>query len=115
MTLSASWPAEGSAASAPQHYDLLIIGAGMVGATLACALRRLCARPPRLLLVEAARVEAAAPAAQPGFDARSTELSHGSVEALRELDLWDDLREHAAPIEHIHVSEQGRFGSVRLH
>src|SRR5690606_13462326 len=87
----------------------------MVGATLACALRRACPQPPRLLLVEAARVEAGAAAAQPGFDARSTALSYGSVQYLRELGLWQDMAAHAAPILHIHVSEQGRFGSVRMH
>ncbi|MES2604034.1 MAG: NAD(P)-binding protein, partial [Pseudomonadota bacterium] len=56
------------------HYDVIIIGAGMVGATLACALTHQLQNPGRILLVEASRI-LSGKAEQPGFDARSTVLS----------------------------------------
>jgi 2-octaprenyl-6-methoxyphenol hydroxylase len=96
-------------------YDLVIVGAGMVGASLACILDRMpLARPLSILLVESAPIDLGAPPAQPSFDARSTVLSHGTVSYLRELDMWDDLAVSAEPITHIHVSDQGRLGSVRM-
>lgn len=95
-----------------QHYDVVIVGAGLVGASLAIAL----AQDPsavRVLLVEASPIETAT-ATQPGFDARSTVLSAGTVFALEELGLWDKLRPSAEPILQIQVSDQGHFGTVRL-
>lgn len=97
------------------HYDLVIVGAGMVGASLACILDRANAgKPLNTLLVEAAPIDLDAPPAQPSFDARSTVLSFGTVEYFRTLGLWDALAAAAAPIERIHVSDQGRFGAVRM-
>jgi 2-octaprenyl-6-methoxyphenol hydroxylase len=96
------------------HYDVVIVGAGMVGASLALALMHGRQGPLKLLLVEASALHAQAPAEQPGFDARSTVLSANTADYFRELDLWAALGERATAIEHIHVSDQGRFGSVRL-
>lgn len=96
------------------HYDVVIVGAGMVGASLALALTHGRQLPLRLLLVEASALHAQAPAEQPGFDARSTVLSANTADYFRELGLWDALERSATPIERIHVSDQGRFGTVRL-
>lgn len=102
--------------SLPQatHYDVVIVGAGMVGASLALALTHGERVPMRLLLVEASTLRTQSPPEQPGFDARSTVLSAGTVDYFRELGLWETLRHDATAIERIHVSDQGRFGSVRL-
>jgi 2-octaprenyl-6-methoxyphenol hydroxylase len=104
------------AAPAHSQYDVLIIGAGMVGSSLACALVA-GGLPPaaRVLLVEAASIQSGGPARQPGYDARSTVLSAGTVAYFRQLGLWQDCSASAEPIRDIHVSDQGRFGSVRLH
>lgn len=98
---------------APQ-YDVVIVGAGMVGASLALALTHRQDRPLRLLLVEASPLNSNSSPVQPGFDARSTVLSAGTVSYFRELGLWNALGAAATPIKRIHVSDQGRFGSVRL-
>lgn len=98
------------------HYDLVIVGAGMVGASLACILDQSDTRRElKILLVESAPIDLQAPPAQPSFDARSTVLSHGTVAYLRTLGLWNGLSSQAEGIKTIHVSDQGKFGAVRLH
>lgn len=102
--------------SAFQH-DVIIVGAGMVGASFACALTRPATvgqAVPRVLLVEAAPISLAGPPRQPGFDSRSTVLSASSRDALERLGLWESLAPQAQPIDQILVSDQGRFGSVRM-
>jgi 2-octaprenyl-6-methoxyphenol hydroxylase len=96
--------------------DVLIIGGGMVGVTLALLL----AREPGLsiTLVESLAFPSLAPEAplpyRPSFDARNTALSRRTVATYRELGLWDDMQLHATPIHDIHISERGHFGMSRL-
>jgi 2-octaprenyl-6-methoxyphenol hydroxylase len=96
--------------------DVLIIGGGMVGVTLALLL----AREPglRISLVEAITLPAVMPDEplpyRPSFDARNTALSRRTVATYRELGLWDEMQAHATPIHRIHVSERGHFGMARL-
>lgn len=86
----------------------------MVGASFALALaRQLPASSPGILLVEALAAENRH-SGMSGFDARSTALSYGSSGILRKLQLWNDLRPHAEPINSIHVSDRGHFGTARL-
>ena len=96
--------------------DVLIIGGGMVGVTLALLL----AREPGLAitLVESISFPSLEPDAplpyRPSFDARNTALSRRTVSTYRDLGLWDDMQLHATPIHEIHVSERGHFGMSRL-
>jgi 2-polyprenyl-6-methoxyphenol 4-hydroxylase len=94
-------------------YDIVIVGGGMVGASLACALAA-GERFGRVALVEGfPLLERTGPALyQPSFDARSTALSLSSERFLARLGLWDEVRRHAQPIRQIHVSDRGRFGST---
>lgn len=96
--------------------DVLIIGGGMVGITLALLLAR--APGLRITLVEAIRFPVLAPGEplpyRPSFDARNTALSRRTVATYRELGLWDALQSHASPILQIHISERGHFGMARL-
>lgn len=98
--------------SEPQHhYDIVIIGGGLVGASFACALAAQTRHvAPRILVIEAA------PSMQvsTSFDARSTALSHGSKQIYASLGLWKAIATHAAPIQRIHVSDRGHFGAVRI-
>lgn len=97
------------------HYDVVIVGAGMVGASLACALTRgSSAAKLKLLLVEASPFLNSHMPQQPGFDTRSTVLSAGTMAYFAQLGIADELLSGAEPITHIHVSDQGRFGSVLL-
>jgi 2-octaprenyl-6-methoxyphenol hydroxylase len=94
--------------AAEAEYDLILVGAGLVGAALALALAPLSLR---IALVEAQPLERME---QPGYDERSTALSFASVRILESLGLWMMLAEHATPIRHIHVSQQGSFGVSRF-
>src|SRR5690242_16945788 len=89
------------------EYDDLIAGGGLVGASLAIALDGAGLR--------VALAEAVAPRADlmPSYDERNLALAGASVNALRALDVLDDAAT-AQPIERIHVSRRGDFGSVRL-
>ena len=88
-------------------FDILILGAGLVGSSLACALE---SRGLRVGLVEAS-----APAVgPPGFDERKLALSAASLNALQALGVLAKLPTPPAPIRRIHVSRVGDFGSVRL-
>ncbi len=99
--------------SEAQACDVVIAGGGLVGASLACALAEFL----DVTVVESFPAQpgtGGAPAYRPSFDARSTALSLSSVAFFRAIGLWDTVARHAEPILHIHVSDQGRFGSTRM-
>ena len=91
------------------QYDLLIIGGGMIGASMACAIANL---PLRIAIIEAFPFRANN---QPSYDARSIALAYGSKRIFETLNLWPAMEKDATPIEHIHISTKGQFGVTRLH
>src|SRR5580704_10775710 len=88
--------------------DVAIVGGGMVGASLALALRG--------LGVDVVLVEGVAPGSgvQPSFDDRTTALGNASRRIFESLGIWGDMAPQAAGIRTIHVSDAGRFGFARL-
>ncbi len=99
-------------------YDVVIIGGGMVGASLASALLPAIREYGlNVALIEAFSLPEDADQVlyQPSYDDRSTALSYGSRCLLQQLGIWGKLSQHVTPIEHIHVSDKGRFGAARLH
>jgi len=91
------------------EYDVIIVGGGMVGASLAVALAGTDSR--------IAIIEAVSPGSdqQPSYDDRGLVLSLSSQRVLQTLGLWDQMAVSANPVRHIHVSDQHHFGFVRLH
>lgn len=85
------------------HYDLIIIGGGLVGAGLAAALQH--------TDLHIALIDARLPSSN---DPRLLALNAGSCQFLENLGLWNKLAPHAAAIHQVHVSYQGHFGAVRL-
>lgn len=86
-------------AQAPQ--DIMIVGGGPVGATLALALLH---KGYDVTLLEA-RAQGAA-----HQDQRALALSYGSILILERLGLWDALKPKATAINTIHVSQRGSLG-----
>jgi 2-octaprenyl-6-methoxyphenol hydroxylase len=90
------------------HYDLIIVGGGLIGASLACALRD---SDLRIAIIEKVAADAAS---QPSYDERVIALSLGSRRIFTGMGLWPRIAAEAEPIRHIHVSERGRCGFVHL-
>lgn len=89
-------------------YDIAVIGGGLAGASLACALAD---TGLSIALVEAVPFDAPA---DENMRARTTALAWGTRCLFADLDLWDEMSREAAPIERLHVSQKGAFGSVRV-
>lgn len=107
-------PTETSDSNAP--YDVVIVGAGMSGSLLALSLLKQNNQLKVLLLDENAKraEQTSAALSHPSFDARCIALNAGSVDILRTLSLWSDIKVNAQSIEQIQVSDKGYFGAVEL-
>ncbi len=88
-------------------YDVVIVGGGLVGASLAAALAP---TSHRIALIEARAFNAS----NESYDERSLALGYGSQQIFRGIGLWGEISSDATPIENIHVSERGHFGVTRL-
>ncbi|MEM9254351.1 MAG: 2-octaprenyl-6-methoxyphenyl hydroxylase [Pseudomonadota bacterium] len=101
-----------------KHFDIVIAGGGMVGLSLALQLGASLPPSTSILLVESypfpKPMAAGAPDYHPSFDARSTALSYSSQRIYQNIGVWDLLSQWCCPIEKIHVSSRGRFGSTLL-
>ncbi|HUX31132.1 MAG TPA: FAD-dependent monooxygenase [Thiobacillus sp.] len=83
--------------------DILIVGAGPVGAVCALALQQ---QGIRAHVLEAQPEDARA-------DSRTLALSHGARLIFERLGVWDAL-EGVTPISRIHISQRGALGVARL-
>jgi 2-octaprenyl-6-methoxyphenol hydroxylase len=68
-----------------KHYDIVIVGGGMVGASLAVALEPL---QLSIAVIEAWPIESDA---QPSYDDRSTAVAEGSRRIFDAMDCWSDI------------------------
>ncbi|MCA1493862.1 UbiH/UbiF family hydroxylase [Sinorhizobium alkalisoli] len=78
------------------HYDIVIIGAGLAGSLSAVALAR---HGHRVALVGPRPAIA---------DGRTTALMDQSIEYLKELELWDEVAPLTAPLVAIHIIDDTR-------
>ena len=97
------------------QQEVIIVGGGMVGLSLALMLAKI---NIAVKLLEAIKYpnyddENLAPY-HSSFDARNSALSRRSVQIYQELGLWNALQEHATPILEVNITEQGSFGKARL-
>lgn len=91
-----------------EQYDIIIVGGGLVGASLAVALAK---TDFRIALVEVAEVKQAQSFS---YDERSSALGFGSRKILDSMGIWDEIKSSAEAIETVHISQKGYFGTARL-
>lgn len=97
-----------------QNFDFVIVGGGMVGASLACLLAR-ANRHWSVALIEKHSLNGDGEAHyQPSFDARSTALARGSIELLQQMGIWPVLQQHTTRIDSVHISDRGHFGGAEI-
>lgn len=87
------------AAAAAATADVAIVGAGLIGATLAVAMG---SAGVRVAVID--RLAGSAQVA-PTFDGRTTAIAHGSRRALEAIGVWHHLARHAEPIRDIRISD----------
>lgn len=93
-----------------QRTDILIVGGGLVGASLALALDAV-GRDATLLEATPMR---GAPATAGDDNDRNLVLARASVNALRALEVWPLLEAAAGTILRVEVSRAGEFGKLRM-
>src|SRR5688572_9878025 len=88
-------------------HDVLIVGGGLVGASLAIALER--------IGLDVGLVEASPPGTLPAvFDERNLSFAEATVNALTALGVMQKLRAPTGAIARIHISRRGDFGRSLL-
>ncbi len=90
-----------------EQYDVVVVGAGLAGSSLAGALAALSDK--RIAVLERAIPQAII---NPSPDSRPISLSYGSQQVLKTLGWWGSLSAYAAPIQGVHVSQVGHMGIV---
>lgn len=90
-------------------YDLIIVGGGMVGLSLAVALAE---QKLKIAVIEAVTPEAEQ---QPSFDARTIAMAYGTKCIFETMGIWNKLEQSGVTaIKKIHVSDRGHLGSTWL-
>jgi 2-octaprenyl-6-methoxyphenol hydroxylase len=101
-----------------EKRDIVIAGGGMVGISLALQLAATLPEDVGITLVEGFALPPPAadgrPDYHPSFDARSTALSYSTRLVYESIGVWQELSHRLCPIDTIHVSNRGRFGSAVL-
>ncbi len=100
------------------YFDLVIIGAGMAGLSLAHLLSKTIEQGLKVALIERFELPSLTAESQqtqpPSFDGRATALSYGTQQIFNQLGIWPELSEAACAIQNIQVSDQGRFGQTHI-
>ncbi|MDG1078717.1 MAG: 2-octaprenyl-6-methoxyphenyl hydroxylase [Porticoccaceae bacterium] len=97
-----------------KNYDLVIVGGGMVGISLALLLAQQQSDWKVLLLEAQAYDNSDNHSNHPSFDSRSTALSWSSRKIFQAAGLWSELESHTSAIKNIHVSDRGHIGLTRI-
>ena len=93
-----------------QHYDVVINGGGMVGATLACLLAKSGRQVAVIEYAKATEFSADSP-----YDLRVSAISRASQKAFTEIGAWEAMHEmRVSPYESMEVWDAEGDGSVRF-
>ena len=92
-----------------RDYDIVIVGGGLAGASLAVALGN---TAYRVAVIEAFELQSNA---QPSYDERTIALTYSAKHIFSQLGVWDDsIESEACALKSIHISNKGHFGKTRL-
>ncbi len=92
-----------------EHFDIAIVGGGLVGSSLALALAN---TPYRIAVIEPFEVDHDA---QPSFDERTIALTYSAKHIFSQIGAWTDAIENeACAIRSIHISNKGHLGLTQL-
>jgi len=99
-----------------EQFDVVIVGGGLVGVTLALALAD---HHLKIAIVEANPVETISPhnnrsRSAGTADDRALALSLASSRIFQTLNLWPSIAPHATAIKQVHVSYAGQFAKTRF-
>ncbi len=94
--------------STSNAFDLVIVGGGLAGASLAVALRQ------SGLTIAVVERWAWGHAQQPSYDERTVALTWSSRCIYTGMGVWSSIAAEAEPIRDIHVSDRGGFGMTHL-
>lgn len=90
------------------HFDVVIVGGGMIGVSLGIALN---GQGLKIAIIEANKFSVNT---QPNYDDRAIALAYGSRCIFEGMGLWEKMQTLVTPIKDIHISDQGHFGVTRL-
>jgi len=91
--------------------DVAIVGSGLVGSALACALD---GSGLSVTLIEAQAPQSPAGGVGNALDRRNLALAKRSVETLSRLGVWSQAATQSTAIRDVHVSRRGDFAKLRL-
>ena len=93
-----------------KHYDIIIVGGGMVGATLACALGD---SPLKIAVIEARQSDYNWP--EGSHDIRVSALTHASQHIFENIGVWDRImKDGAASYNKMHVWDATGQGQIHF-
>jgi 2-octaprenylphenol hydroxylase len=103
--------------SSARQFDITIIGGGLVGATLACALSRgALARPVNIAIVDPqdfTSIQPVSPATE--FDVRVSAITRASQNIFTAIGAWPFMAaQRISPFRHMHVWEQANVSEIHF-
>ncbi len=99
-----------------EERDIIIVGGGMVGMSVAILLRTQLSETTGVTLLEGNDLPVSGDLQDtyPAFDSRATALSFSSRRIFEDIGLWEVFEKKTSPISSIHVSSKDKFGSTLL-
>ncbi|MEZ0151033.1 MAG: UbiH/UbiF/VisC/COQ6 family ubiquinone biosynthesis hydroxylase [Candidatus Reddybacter sp.] len=110
-------------AASPQHYDIIVVGAGLVGAAFALRMARIFADNAsdnskhelgKIALLEARPIPSPVSPSATTFDPQVVALTEGSRQWLDALDVWQSCEARACPYSRMQVRDGEGTGCIEF-
>ncbi len=107
----------------PRHYDLIVVGAGLVGAAFALSMARIFTdntrdnskdKPGKIALLEARPISSPVTPSATTFDPQVVALTEVSRQWLDTLDVWQACADRACPYERMVVRDGEGTGCIEF-